>query len=105
MLENVEVYVGDRKCEYTTEGENYTFEIPGASSRQDITVSAVDAAGNRTNYIISDVLITTNAFIRWYNNKLLFAGTIIGVVALGVGGIGLGFALRSGKIKVRRRNK
>ena len=105
VLENVEVYVGDRKCEYTTEGENYTFEIPGASSRQDITVSAVDAAGNRTNYIISDVLITTNAFIRWYNNKLLFAGTIIGVVALGVGGIGLGFALRSGKIKVRRRNK
>lgn len=103
VLENVEVYIGDTKCEYAVDGENYTFSVPNATSRQDITVAATDAAGNRTNYVISGVLVTTNAFIRWYNNKPLFAGTIAGAAVVSGGGVGLAFALRSGRLKVRRK--
>lgn len=103
VLENVEVYIGDAKCEYSVDGENYTFSVPNATSRQDITVAATDAAGNRTNYVISGVLVTTNAFIRWYNNTPLFVGTIAGVAVVSGGGVGLVFALRGGRLKVRRR--
>lgn len=103
VLETVEVYIGDAKCEYAVEGENYTFSVPNATSRQDITIAATDAAGNRTNYVISGVLVTTNAFIRWYNNTPLFVGTIAGVAVVSGGGVGLVFALRGGRLKVRRR--
>ena len=103
VLEDVEVFVGTDKCEYETDGENYVFQVPSATAKQDVTVRAVDAAGNRTNYVISGVLVTTNAFIRWYNNKPLFAGTLVGAAVIAGGGIGLAFALRSGRLKVKRK--
>lgn len=104
VLENVEVYVGEEKCEYTAEGENYTFNVPSADARQDITVAATDAAGNRTNYVISGVLVTTNAFIRWYNNKPLFVGTIAGVAVVsgGCAGVIVVIGRRRSKIKKQK---
>lgn len=105
VLDSVEIYVGEQKCDYETDGENYTFRIPSASEKQDVSVCAVDAAGNRTNYIINGVLVTTNLLVRWYNNKLVFAGSLAGVAAAAGGGIGLGFALKSGRIKVKRKKK
>ncbi len=86
VLENVDIYIGDKRCEYEIEAEDYTFDIPSSSQRQDITVAAVDAAGNRTNYVISGVLVTTNVIARWYNNKPLFAGTLVGAAVAGGGG-------------------
>lgn len=82
VLQDVQIYVGENQSEYKAEGENYVFEIPSSSDRQDITITAVDVAGNRTNYVISGVLVTTNAFIRWYNNTPLFAGSIAGVAVI-----------------------
>lgn len=105
VLDSVEIYVGEEKCEYVTEGENYSFSVPSATSRQDITIAAVDAAGNRTNYVINGVLVTTNALIRWYNNKPLFIGSLVGVAAVCGGSVGLFFALRSGRITVKRKKK
>ena len=40
ILENVEVYINDVKCEYEAEGENYIFHIQSSNSRQDIMVAA-----------------------------------------------------------------
>ena len=100
VLENVEVYVGKEKCDYTAEGENYTFTVPSASERQDVTVTAIDAAGNRTNYIISNVLVTTNMLIRWYNNKPLFIASIIGVAVFSGAGVGAGIMYRRRRFKV-----
>lgn len=105
VLDSVEIYVGEHKCDYEADGENYTFRIPSASEKQDVSVCAVDAAGNRTNYIINGVLVTTNLLVRWYNNKLVFAGSLAGVAVVAGGGIGLGFALKSGRIKVKRKKK
>lgn len=97
VLEQVEVYIGKEKCEYQTDGDAYTFLIPSASKRQDITIKAADAAQNSTEYVISGVLVTTNAFIRWINNKPLFAGSLAGIAAVGGGCAGL--------VMLRRRRK
>lgn len=105
VLDSVEIYIGDKKCDYTVDGENYQFDIPNNTKKQDVTIMAVDAAGNKTNYVLNGILVTTNTFIRWYNNKSLFAGSIAGAAVVTGGGVGAAIALRSGRIKIRRKRK
>lgn len=105
VLDSVEIYIGDKKCDYTVDGENYQFNIPNNTKKQDVTIMAVDAAGNKTNYVLNGILVTTNTFIRWYNNKPLFVGSIAGAAVVTGGGVGAVIALRSGRIKIRRKRK
>lgn len=105
VLDSVEIYIGDKKCDYTVDGENYQFDIPNNTKKQDVTIMAVDAAGNKTNYVLNGILVTTNTFIRWYNNKPLFVGSIAGAAVVTGGGVGAAIALRSGRIKIRRKRK
>ena len=105
VLDSVEIYIGDKKCDYTVDGENYQFNIPNNTKKQDVTIMAVDAAGNKTNYVLNGILVTTNTFIRWYNNKPLFVGSIAGAAVVTGGGVGAAIALRSGRIKIRRKRK
>ena len=102
VLDHVEVFVNGKKCEYTEDGENYTFNIPSATSLQDITISAFDAAQNENRYVIENVLVTTNLWVRWYNNKPLFIGTLTGAALLICGGAGLFIVLRRRKIKISK---
>lgn len=97
VLQDVQVFVGENQSEYIAEGENYVFDIPSSSDRQDITIAAVDAAGNRTNYVISGVLVTTNAFIRLINNTPLLVGSFLGAATIGGGGVAF--------VGLRRRRK
>lgn len=46
---------------------------------------AEDAAGNRQEVTVADFLVSTNFFVRWYNNTPLFIGTIAGVVVIALG--------------------
>lgn len=85
VLENVKIYLNDKEIEYTVEGESYTFFVPESNSVQDVKVVAVDAAGNTYELNVEDFLVSTNIFVRWYNNTPLFIGSIVGVVLLGVG--------------------
>ena len=85
VLENVKIYLNDKEIEYTVEGESYTFFVPESNSVQDVKVVAVDAAGNTYELKVEDFLVSTNIFVRWYNNTPLFIGSIVGVVLLGVG--------------------
>jgi len=101
VLQNVDIYIGQEKCDYTENGDAYTFHIPGAVSRQDITVAAVDAAGNRTNYVIGGVLVTSNAFVRWYNNTPLFAGSLAGVAVVSGGAAGFAGFRKRRKIRIK----
>lgn len=105
VLDSVEIYIGDKKCDYTVDGENYQFNIPNNTKKQDVTIMAVDAAGNKTNYVLNGILVTTNTFIRWYNNKPLFVGSVAGAAVVTGGGVGAAIALRSGRIKIRRKRK
>ena len=99
VLEEVQIFVEEKQTEYIVDGENYVFDVPSSNEPQDIAIIAIDAAGNRTSYIISDVLVTTNAFIRWYNNAPLFIGSILGAAVTGGFGFGLLRLHRSGRKK------
>lgn len=94
VLGEVEVYIDNQACEYTVDGENYTFQIPSSKEPQKITIVAKDLASNRNSHVVSDVLVTTNLFVRWYNNKPLVAGTVASATVVSGGGIGVGAFLR-----------
>lgn len=89
VLENVKIYLGEEKAEneiqYAADGETYTFDIPQSNEKQTVIFVATDAASNEYKLAVEDFLVSTNIFVRWYNNTLLFAGSIIGVVVLAVG--------------------
>lgn len=89
VLENVKIYLGEEKAEneikYTVDGETYTFDIPQSNEKQTILFVATDAASNEYKLSVEDFLVSTNIFVRWYNNTPLFIGSIIGVVVLAVG--------------------
>ena len=85
VLENVKIYLNDKEVEYTVDGESYTFFIPESNSVQDVRIVATDAAGNEYELSVDDFLVSTNIFVRWYNNTPLFIGSIIGVIVLALG--------------------
>ena len=90
VLENVKIYLNGKEVEYKVDGETYTFDIPEQNSTQDVRIVATDAAGNEFEVNVEKFLVSTNLFVRWYNNTPLFVGSLIGVGALGIGGTALG---------------
>ncbi len=85
VLETVKIYLNDVEVEYIVDGENYTFDIPESSNVQKVRVEAIDAAGNNYELLVEDFLVTTDMFVRWYNNTPLFIGSIAGVVLVVLG--------------------
>lgn len=103
VLENVEIALNGETVEYQSNGDIYEFVIPEDSKRQMVAVSAQDAAGNILTYEVTEVLVSTNALVRWYNNKPLFAGTLAGTGAA-VSGVGVTFGLRrKNYIRIKRK--
>lgn len=84
-LESVKIYLNGKEVECKVDGENYTFDIPQANDKQNVEIVAVDAAGNEYRLKVENFLVSTNVFVRWYNNTPLFIGSIIGVVVIAVG--------------------
>lgn len=84
VLESVKIYLNGEEVKYKVDGETYTFDIPEVNEKQNVEFVAVDAAGNEYRLPIDDFLVSTNIFVRWYNNTPLFVGSIIGVVVLAV---------------------
>lgn len=87
------VWSGDELDKIVKDGGNFTFDISGASTAaHKLVVYAVDAAGNgekisETNLpdnaaVVEDFFVTTNIWVRYYNNKALFFGSIGGVILL-----------------------
>ena len=85
VLDDARIYLNEEKVEYHVDDDQYSFTVPGKNSPQDIRIVAVDAAGNEVVTNIEDILVSTNFFVRWYNNKPLFAGTLAGLSAAGAG--------------------
>lgn len=85
VLEDVKIYLNGKEIEYTADGETYTFDIPKSNSKQDVKIVTTDAAGNEEVIEVTDFLVNTNIFVRWFNNTPLFVGSIIGAVVLALG--------------------
>jgi hypothetical protein len=63
------------------------FTLDGNSSKQDVTVVAWDAAGNKSKELkATGVLVTNDSFVLWMNNLPLMVGTIVAIVVV-AGGI------------------
>lgn len=89
VLADVKIYLGEEKAEnevkYTVEEETYIFDIPQSNEKQSVIFVATDAAGNIFKLPIEDFLVSTNLFVRWYNNTPLFIGSIVGVSLIAIG--------------------
>ena len=112
-LKSIDVVLNGKTIDTITEFEdvmNYSgeFDIPEDSVTQTVQLRVVDIAGNVTDtasedfntgdlYIFNnEITVSRNFFVRWYANKVLFWGSIAGVVAL-VGGIWGAVAYRKKK--------
>ena len=84
VLDDATIYLNGKEVEHEVDGENYTFNVNSSNSKQQVEVLAIDAAGNEYTKEIKDFLVTTNMFVRWYNNTPLFIGSIAGVGTLSV---------------------
>ena len=82
VLGDVKIYLYDAEVEYRSEGETYTFDIPEKNGKQNVRIVAVDAAGNTYELLVENFLVSTNVFVRWFNNTPLFVGSVVGVAAL-----------------------
>lgn len=85
ILERAMIYLNNEGIDYIIDGETYMFNIPQSNSLQEVRIVAVDAAGNETEVLIEDILVSTNIFVRWYNNTKLFAASIGCMVILAAG--------------------
>lgn len=85
VLDKVEIQLNGKSVKYTNKDDLYNFVISEKNSAQNAVIIAKDAAGNTTKLNIDDFFVTTNLFVRWYNNKPLFIGSISIVIVL-VGG-------------------
>lgn len=75
-------WTGDELEAVVGAGGEFSFDIQGDSkSAHNIKIIALDAAGNKYTCEVKDFYVTTDLFIRYYNNKPLFYGSIIGCAA------------------------
>lgn len=94
LLKSIDIYLDDYDKAYKTWTEkeitdiiakkgDFTFDVSGDSTRaHKVKVVCIDAAGNKNVGEVTDFYVTTNLFVRYYNNKVLFFGSISGVILI-----------------------
>lgn len=60
----------------------YVLNIPESNEKRTVTIITTDAAGNVSEQVIENVLITSNWFIRAISNPVIVGGFCIGLLAL-----------------------
>ena len=97
LLDSVAVYLDDMQTPVRTwnaeeiaqllaEGADFTFPVPGDSTEaHTVKFVCTDAAGNETVVEVSDFYVTTNLWVRYWNNKGLFFGSIGALAAFAAG--------------------
>lgn len=104
VLSEVNIWVNGEAVSYENIGDGYTFSIPESAKKQNIVISAKDAAGNRVVCEVDNLLVSTNIFVRWLNNKTAVVVTVAGGCVC-IGGFGLVFGLkRRGIVRVKRKS-
>lgn len=102
-LKSINVYVegkqqGDTITDFSADMNNYSgdFVITESNAKKEVRIVIEDMAGNITDTEAEDftsayefrkvVTVSTNTFVRWYANKLLFWSSIVGslVIASGI---------------------
>jgi hypothetical protein len=97
VLKDVSIYLNGEKISSQTV-ENQEFVVSALNAKQWVQIVATDAAGNESILEISDFLVTTSLFYRWYNNTPLFIGTLAGICGVVVLVI---FLIRRAKVRAK----
>ncbi|MBO5447963.1 MAG: hypothetical protein J5994_01420 [Ruminococcus sp.] len=92
QLSSVSVYLDDELLKTWSEAEvkqivsgngDFIVEIDDSSnSAHTLKVVGVDSAGNESESEVKNFYVTTNFWVRFYNNKAAFFGTIAGIILL-----------------------
>ena len=94
LLKSVEVYLDDygkvykswneeEIAEILKNNEDFIFDISDDSTEaHKLKIVCTDASGNKVEEEIVNFYVTTNLMVRYYNNKTLFFGSIIGAILL-----------------------
>lgn len=69
LLDSVEIYLNNKPVEFTVNQDMYSFVMQSADEEQNIRVIAIDAAGNRNELKIENVMITMNSVIKRYPHR------------------------------------
>ncbi len=100
-LDQVEIYLNGAAAPTWMENGQYCFQLGSSDSPQAVEIVASDMAGNTLRQQVGGFYVTTNLYIRWLNNRPLFAGTIAAAVIL-VCGISAGVVIRVRRKRRRR---
>lgn len=105
ILKNVLIQLNGETVETVQDGQGaYLIPLKNQGNSQDISITAVDAAGNIGNVAVKNFYITTNLFIRWYTNRKLVTGTLIAAILILTGGTA-GFLLMGSRKRKKRRTE
>lgn len=102
-LESVEIYLNEELAASFDEDTlaeyhgQVSYEVQEAGSVQTLYILARDAAGNEMQTDLIRFLISSNVLIRWFYNRPLFFGSIVGVLAVAGGCFFLVFKRRKKK--------
>ncbi len=98
-LDSVEVYLDnqlekswgtDEIKSLNNNNEDFSFNINGESTEaHNVSVIAIDAAGNTQKMDINNFYVTTNLWIRFYTNPYMVWGTVGVVAAIAIGAISI----------------
>lgn len=87
MLDNIEVLLNGNKTDVVKNEDAVTVSIPEKGEVQNLKITAIDKAGNKTERTIENFTVSSNAFVRWYVNKPLFFGSLAVVFMVSAFGI------------------
>ena len=98
----VREWTSDEIMSLINASEDFAFDIDGTSTNAHyVRIVAVDAAGNSREVEARDFYVTTNIWIRFYTNTVLFWGSI-GIGLLFIAGVtGIVFIKKRKKKKQR----
>lgn len=80
-LDTLNITVDGAKVEYEEKDGKYIITLNESNHFQTVEVSVKDAA-DQTSTLSAEALVSTNFFVRWYNNKIAFIASLAGVGVL-----------------------
>ncbi len=81
--QEVSSWSGESMDKLIANGGRIEFLIEGDSiNAHEVRIVSVDAAGNESTVEIRDFFVTTNLWVRFFNNRAMFFGSIAGILLL-----------------------